>query len=915
MISKRKSFLMSKPGRNYNEINENHLIIIHEQISKLINSQLYINKTPDIKDYYLKNTLYDINFNLAYFLSVVTLILQKQIKSKLEQEIVFDYLYFMKELTNLVKKSDSYHFKDYISILANQITYEFLPKNNVLCRYGDKGKNAYIILDGALDILIIQKKKVKISEEDYLFYILTLIKYKEFALLNYILKENNMNYKLKLIDDRDIEKKKSGNLQSSELKISNKFLSSKSNKLSSSMLNVNLDLIEEQIENENNDNNNIMKDKKEEKEKEYKLTELYAYFKQRDKDIDNYNLNIQQVSPEDYIKRLEVYKELSSEIEYNYKTVNVSVYKYMNILSKEIGSLVGDVALNDPKALRTATMISSKNCHLGLINKKSYDYSLKFGIEKQRRQRINFILSLDIFNNMSYFNLNKKYYNDFVLENYEKGHKILEQFNDINNIYIIKEGDFDITSKMSLNDINLTIKQYLSKIENKNIIKYISENIQNPIRKEISDLKTYFGDKISFQFLNKIHLIKFYTLSSHEIIGLDDFINPHNNKCYFDCFCSSIKSEVLKISYVFYNQIKAINKGFKFDEKRLLQEKYYKTLKRLIGLREGMIEAFYTSQGKKRGTLLENEIIEEIDKEEMSKIYEYKRRKKFNNEFKINQNLVNFNYSNNSNNNNKTNDLTVNNNNIKDLNFFNKKYVNSKLLLMKPNTSSSNEKTSRINIYEKNANSMIKNKKIFTRNIQNNLDDNFLTFNKRNDKLIERNFDIQFEKKNKNKFTLTFNKSLDTTINQNKKINDSFNKTFLNTKIDNKLKDSFINYNELLWEKINKNKVKQLLSVSNNKINNSYNNFFNFDYMNKKDSQLLGDYIENFNEINSPKTIINSKNEEKKNEKMKSNKFIKIYLGNNKNKIIIKKHDELRNLQIKSLKNKYNKKFNIKNQE
>ena len=114
----------------------------------------------------------------------------------------------MKELTNLVKKSDSYHFKDYISILANQITYEFLPKNNTLCRYGDKGKNAYILLDGAVDILIKQGKKVKISEEDYLFYILTLIKYNEFTLLNSILKENYMNYQLKIIDDRDNEKKK-----------------------------------------------------------------------------------------------------------------------------------------------------------------------------------------------------------------------------------------------------------------------------------------------------------------------------------------------------------------------------------------------------------------------------------------------------------------------------------------------------------------------------------------------------------------------------------------------------------------------------------------------------------------------------------------------------------------------------------
>ena len=421
-MSKRKSSLISKPGRNYSEINENHLTLIHNQISNLINSQLYIDKTPDIKDYYLKNALYDINFSLTYFLSIVTVILKKQIKSKLEQGIIFDYLYFMKELTNLVKKSDSYHFKDYLSILSNQITYEFLPKNNILCRYGDKGKNAYILLDGAVDILIKQSKKVKISEEDYLFYILTLIKYNEFTLLNSILKENYMSYQLKLIDDRDNDKKKSGNLQSLELKISSKFLSSKNSKFKSSSV-INLDIIEEQNENENNNNNNKKEEQNKIKEREFKLTELYTYFKSRDKDIDNYNLNIQQVSSEDYIQRLEVYKELSPEIEYNFKTVNVTIYKYMNILSKEIGSLVGDVALNDPKAIRTATMISSKNCHLGLINKKSYDYSLKFGIEKQRRQRINFILSVDIFNNMSYFNLNKKYYNDFVLENYDKGKK------------------------------------------------------------------------------------------------------------------------------------------------------------------------------------------------------------------------------------------------------------------------------------------------------------------------------------------------------------------------------------------------------------------------------------------------------------------------------------------------------------
>jgi len=86
MSKRRRSSLISKPARNYSEINENHLTLIHNQISNLINSQLYIDKTPDIKDYYLKNALYDINFSLTYFLSIVTVILKKQIKSKLEQE-------------------------------------------------------------------------------------------------------------------------------------------------------------------------------------------------------------------------------------------------------------------------------------------------------------------------------------------------------------------------------------------------------------------------------------------------------------------------------------------------------------------------------------------------------------------------------------------------------------------------------------------------------------------------------------------------------------------------------------------------------------------------------------------------------------------------------------------------------------
>ena len=96
----------------------------------------------------------------------------------------------MKEFVNLIKKQGTKRLIEYLQIIAQHLEYEHYDKNQILCRFGDKGKNAYVILKGSIDILIKQNKKVKITEKDYIIYLANLVKYKEFYLLSMVLKDN-----------------------------------------------------------------------------------------------------------------------------------------------------------------------------------------------------------------------------------------------------------------------------------------------------------------------------------------------------------------------------------------------------------------------------------------------------------------------------------------------------------------------------------------------------------------------------------------------------------------------------------------------------------------------------------------------------------------------------------------------------
>ena len=87
----------------------------------------------------------------------------------LENTVIVKYLNILESFINLLKKNNC-NLKDLVSIIANKIEYEFLKKDHILFKYGERGEKYYIILKGKICILVAKDIKFEMTEDEFLKY-------------------------------------------------------------------------------------------------------------------------------------------------------------------------------------------------------------------------------------------------------------------------------------------------------------------------------------------------------------------------------------------------------------------------------------------------------------------------------------------------------------------------------------------------------------------------------------------------------------------------------------------------------------------------------------------------------------------------------------------------------------------------
>ena len=573
---------------------ENSLQLTKRNYSEMTNNKLIYQIEEDINK--IKNILDKDNEGLEEsskisFINIICFILKKINKKLVENELLKIFFLSFDKLVHLFLPLNV-NLNDVMTKLVGQIKYERKGKNKILFKDGDRGDKFYIILKGQVGILIPQEKTINCCPTEYLKYLIILYLYQEKSLINKLLLANRETLKF---DDRIFYSLMSGlkfyhffiyysgirksykspiDFLHKEFKINNYLRQKNDFSPEQAFHTLNLSNISQEIyqfylNQMNNMNSTFLTSLNEGKRSSniYSLNsassikelgeyvEEYQYDKKKMKEYEFFDklMHITELNPkfatscttEEYMRRINFEKNLreierdfrNNIIKINEKDINLKYFNYIEVNQLKDKNIFGELALINPNQKRTATIIIKENCHFGILDKESYQTSIKAAQEKSRMRNLIYFTDGFIFKGMTnnyflnnfFFRIKRKIFNpgEFLFRRGEKRTKI----------YFIINGELQLRGKMTLKKIT----EILSWLNGETgwddgglIPKYCKESVDF----------TKFYEEVQNNF-------RFYVLKNKEIAGLDDV--TQNGIFLFDCVANSLEqTEVYEFDYKVY---------------------------------------------------------------------------------------------------------------------------------------------------------------------------------------------------------------------------------------------------------------------------------------------------------------------------------------------------------------------------
>lgn len=500
------------------------------------------------------------------------LVLTKISRSFNENAILIGYLKTLLPLVKMLKDAvNEVNYEDLLKNISFVLKYDYFDDNRILFRYGDKGDKFYLILKGQVAILIPKDEKIELSEEEYFLYLLKLRRYNELEMLNNTLYKNKYIFK---IDEEDFDTWISTAIEDFQAEeneaVSNSknFMRQNSIYQGASIINLNskYSILKKKSINLSNQNP-VRKVSRVKKLLQREIEDVHRFIKDKDHMTDS------AVTVKDYIERL---KPVVDDTTLYGERKLVSVWSYNHILSLNDGDKFGDFALDSFSQKRSATIITTQPTHFGTMNKKNYTDCIKDVNEKVKKNNINFVLSLQVFKNGNSHLFMKNYYNFLVLRKINWREKICVEGADPENVYFIKEGEFEISMRKSNFMIDEVIKTFRNGDDS-----HISETEKELSWNDTKDYNRFMGEKKS----SRLFIIK-----NSDVIGLNDAI--YKEKYLYNVECVSVTGEVFEMKSKIFKMLCDIDQGVNKSTKDFEVKKIMHMLDRLTAIRN-MRYTFY----------------------------------------------------------------------------------------------------------------------------------------------------------------------------------------------------------------------------------------------------------------------------------------------------------------------------------
>lgn len=104
------------------------------------------------------------------------------------------------------------------------------------------------------------------------------------------------------------------------------------------------------------------------------------------------------------------------------------------------------------------------------MDRSSYDHCLKDIKEKERKNLIGYISTTPLFSSMNKEVILKEFINFFVEKKVRKNDMVISDGEDAKYLYLIKEGEYGVSLRKSINEIDMLINNFCGqKEENRRI--------------------------------------------------------------------------------------------------------------------------------------------------------------------------------------------------------------------------------------------------------------------------------------------------------------------------------------------------------------------------------------------------------------------------------------------------------------
>lgn len=485
--------------------------------------------------------------NKSTVLEVILYILSKPLRNPNDIFILKIYLSALEEFKRLFyTKEDSSNYDELMTRIALHLKYERANENKLLFKFGDKGDKYYIILNGKIAILIPHEEEIHLSLIDYIKYLIVLYLHRENDIMTKVISLNLNVYHLreddilKLFDLfltlREVNKRKTDSeyyMILREKLTSDKYVNLNNRSEIQNILFTKLV-------------GNILLTYLSKTE----LYILYKYFSDKIETIESTNATIiskeevevpviENISVDTYMSEL-----FPQNLNSNQFDPKVKCYKYNLVTILETGANFGDIALQNSVQKRTATVILLEDCHFGTLSKSIYEMCLKNAKNKLRYKSINYFLNGPLFKSISSVVFEVKIFNYFLNEEFKKNSILFQKGEQMQKIYFIKEGEVELYTKTTLNEINDIIISLGGK----------------------GDRKLLEHNSIMERVKNQKFTFRIGVLKHNEIVGLNDYINPKTGNYFCNCEVSTSKLEVFSLEKHFLNMLikdTTINKNVK----------------------------------------------------------------------------------------------------------------------------------------------------------------------------------------------------------------------------------------------------------------------------------------------------------------------------------------------------------------